>query len=111
MEEVVYDTSALVELLRGGKRTVEGFTTVLNVIEFPKALGLKEMGVIYPVVEDYAEATKMSAQLLKIGKPIPAIDVMVAAIALRRNLTLYTGDAHFEYVKQVRKELKLKILK
>ena len=52
MEEVVYDTSALISLLRDGKKVAEGFTTIFSVIEFPKALGLKELGVIYPTVED-----------------------------------------------------------
>jgi len=35
MEENLYDTSKLIEYYRENK-SVEGYTTILNVIEFPK---------------------------------------------------------------------------
>ncbi|KPV62110.1 MAG: tRNA(fMet)-specific endonuclease VapC [Candidatus Bathyarchaeota archaeon BA2] len=111
MEEVVYDTSALINLLKSGKKIAKGFTTVFNVIEFPKALSLKELGVIYPIVEDYDEALKLSVSLLKVGKPLPAVDVLIASMCIRRGLTLLTLDEHFRHVKSVRKEFKIKVVK
>lgn len=110
MEEAVYDTSALISLLKSGK-PAEGFTTIFNVIEFPKALDFKDLGVIYPNVEDYDEALKISASLLKRGKPIPAIDVLIASICVRRGLVLFTLDEHFRHVKSVRKEFKVELFK
>jgi len=111
MEEVVYDTSALINLLKSGKKTAKGFTTIFSIIEFPKALELKELGVIYPTVSDYDEALQLSAALLKAGKPIPAVDVLIASVCIRRNLILLTMNRHFTRVKSVRKEFKIQIVK
>ncbi|MGQ9624144.1 MAG: type II toxin-antitoxin system VapC family toxin [Candidatus Bathycorpusculaceae bacterium] len=111
MEEVVYDTSALISLLKSGKRVVKGFTTIFNVIELPKALDFKDLGVIYPNVEDYDDALKISVSLLRRGKPIPAVDVLIASICVRRGLTLVTVDEHFRHVKSVRKEFKVELVK
>jgi predicted nucleic acid-binding protein len=111
MEEVVYDTSALINLLKSGKHIAKGFTTIFNIIEFPKALDFKELGVIYPTIEDYDEALRVSASLLRKGKPLPAVDVLIASVCLRRGLVLITADEHFAYVKSVRKEFKVQIIK
>lgn len=111
MEEVVYDTSALIDLLKTGEQVAKGFTTIFNIIEFPKALSLKELGVIYPTVEDYDEGLKISASLLKIGKPIPAVDVLIASVCIRRGLVLLTADEHFKHIKSVRKEFKVEMIK
>ncbi len=112
MEEVfLYDTSALISLLKSNRSPAKGFTTILNIIEFPKALDFKDLGVIYPNVEDYDEALKISASLLGKGKPIPAIDILIAAMCLRRDLTLVTGDEHFRHVRSVRKEFKMELVK
>ena len=111
MEEVVYDTSALINLLKSGKQTAKGFTTIFNVVEFPKALSLKELGVIYPTVEDYDEALKISASLLNVGRPLPAIDVLIASICVRRGLLLRTADEHFNHIKSVRREFKVELAK
>jgi len=110
MEEILYDTSALIDLLKSGKRAARGFTTILNVVEFPKALDLKELGILYPAVEDYDEALKIAVSLLKIGKPVPAIDIMIAAICLRRGLSLLTADVHFTHIKLVKGEFNLRLI-
>jgi predicted nucleic acid-binding protein len=110
MEEVVFDTNALIDLFRNGKKTVKGFTTVFNVIEFPKAVEFKELAVIYPVVEDYLEAMRISTALVEVGKPIPAVDVLVSAMCIRRDLALRTFDKHFVEVRSVRKEFKLRVV-
>ena len=111
MEEVVYDTNQLISLLKSGKHGVNGFTTIFNIIEFPKALDLKELAVIYPTLDDYDESLKISAALLRKGTPLPAIDILVASICIRRNLTLCTADNHFTNVKSVRNTFKLELAK
>jgi len=111
VEEVVYDTSALINLLKSGKQTAKGFTTIFNVIEFPKVVSLKELGVIYPTIEDYDEALKVSASLLSAGKPLPAIDILIATICIRRGLLLHTAEKHFKHVKSVRREFKVEVIK
>ena len=111
MEEVVYDTNQLINLLKSGKHTANGFTTILNIIEFPKALDLKELAVIYPTLDDYDESLKISAALLRKGTPLPAVDIVIAAICIRRNLTLRTIDRHFTNIKSARNTFKLELTK
>jgi len=111
MEEVLYDTSALINLLKSGKQAARGFTTILNIVEFPKALDLKELGILYPTVEDYDEALKIAVSLLKIGKPVLAIDIVIAAICLRRGLLLLTADVHFTHIKSIKNEFNIRLIK
>ena len=111
MEEVVYDTNLLIGLLKSGKRTAKDFTTIFNIIEFPKALDLEELGVIYPTLDDYDESLKISASLLRKGKPLPAVDMLIASICIRRGLTLQTRDKHFTRIKPVRQEFKLELIR
>ena len=109
MEEVVYDTNQLIGFLKSGKHSVKGFTTILNIIEFPKALDLKELAVIYPTLDDYDESLKISASLLRKGTPLPAVDILIASICIRRNLTLCTMDKHFTNIKSVRNTFNLEL--
>jgi hypothetical protein len=111
MEEVVYDTNQLINFLKSGKRNVKGFTTIFNIIEFPKALDLKELAVIYPTIDDYDESLKISAALLRKGSPLPAVDILIASVCIRRNLTLCTMDNHFTNIKSVRNTFKLELTK
>jgi tRNA(fMet)-specific endonuclease VapC len=110
MEEVVYDTNQLISFLKSGKHSVKGFTTILNIIEFPKALVLTELAVIYPTLDDYDESLKISAALLRKGKPIPAVDILIASICIRRDLKLCTLDKHFTNIKSVRNAFKLELI-
>ena len=109
MEEVVYDTNELIDFHRKGKLNLNGFTTVFNLVEFPKATELEQLTLIYPDLEDYEESIEISSALLQRGTPLPAIDILVAAICIRRNLTLSTKDSHFTAIKSVRKNLKLEL--
>lgn len=110
MEEVFYDTSALIDLLKSGKEAARGFTTILNIVEFPKALGLKELDILYPTIEDYNEALKIAVSLLKIGKPVPAVDILIAAVCLRKGLLLLTSDVHFTHIKSIKSEFKVRLI-
>lgn len=73
MEEILHDTGSLIKAYKQRKQLV-GYTTILNVVEFPKLLELT-LTVIYPSKFDYNLAIKLEKDLLRIGKPIPAIDV------------------------------------
>lgn len=96
---------------RKNVRKLEGYTTVLCIIEFPKALRIRGLSVIYPSSEDYDEALRIAVDLLHEGTPIGSSDIIIAAIALNRDLTLVTMDRDFEYVRSVRPKLKLKLKK
>ncbi len=90
-------------------RKIHGYTTIFNLVEFPKALEL-DLKVLYPTKSDYNLALKISTEILKIGKPIPAIDIIISAIALNNGLKVITKDKHFLFVKEVMKEFDVLIL-
>ena len=59
----------------------------------------------YPVLEYDSDSAiefgKLQVELRKKGRPIPAIDVQIAAIAHTHDLTVLTSDAHFAVVDQL----------
>ena len=107
MEKVLYDTNKLIEAYKSNK-DIQGYTTIFNLIEFPKALEL-DLIVLYPSKSDYNLALKISTELLKIGKPVPAIDVIISAISINRGLKLVTKDKHFLFIKDVIKDFNVQI--
>jgi tRNA(fMet)-specific endonuclease VapC len=53
----------------------------------------------WPFNEEAAiEFGRMKAELKKIGRPIPNVDVQIAAIAQVNGLTLLTADSHFSAI-------------
>ncbi len=105
MEESIYDTNRLIDAYRE-RETLDGYTTILNLIEFPKAIEF-DLRVIFPSRSDYQLALIISTDLIKIGKPIPAVDSVIAAVALNNKLKLVTKDKHFLMVKEVKKSFKV----
>ena len=99
MEKSLYDTSKLIDAYKRNEK-IQGYSTILNIIEFPKALEL-DLSVLYPARADYNLALKISTELLKMGKPIPAVDAVISAIAINNNLRVVTKDRHFLFVKDV----------
>ena len=108
MEESLYDTNSLIDTYRE-KETVDGCTTILNIIEFPKAIEFN-LRVLFPSKSDYNLALIISTELLKAGKPIPAVDSVIAAVALNNRLKLVTKDKHFLMIKEIKKEFKVEVL-
>nr|WP_246112282.1 hypothetical protein [Thermococcus aciditolerans] len=45
--------------------------------------------------------------MVKRGTPVPAVDAVVASVAINRELTLVTRDKHFEWIKEEFRELNL----
>jgi len=105
MEKALYDTNVLIEVVKSRKK-LKGYTTVLNIVEFPRALELG-LTVITPSLEDYLLAIKVSQAMVRNGTPVPAVDTIVAAVAMNRELTLVTKDKHFEWIKKEFEGLKL----
>lgn len=109
METPLYDTSVLIEHMRAGATKLDGFTTILNLIEFPKAVTLKGLDIIVPGKEDYDKGFEMSILLLKAGTPIPAVDIVLAAVVVNRGLVIHTRDRHFEYVRKIDRKFQVRI--
>ncbi len=108
MEESLYDTNSLIDAYRE-RETLDGYTTILNLIEFPKAMEFN-LRVLFPSKSDYHLALMISTELLKAGKPIPAVDSVIAAVALNNKLKLITKDKHFLLVKEVKKDFKVDVV-
>ena len=111
MEETFYDTSILMDLFKKGKTKLVGYTSIFNILEFPKAIRFIGLKVIYPTRRDYDGALKYSLKLLKLGKPIPALDLLIASICFDRGLTLDTKDKHFLSIRNVEKGFKVRVEK
>ena len=58
MEKILYDTSKLIDIYKKDKKA-QGYTTIFNLIEFPKALEL-DLNVLYPTKYDYNTALRLS---------------------------------------------------
>jgi len=99
----VLDTTLLIE----GKI---GLTTAFNVVEYPKALE-SENDVLWPEREDHVTGIPIMVDLLKAGTPLPATDVLIAAVCIKRGFKLLTKDTHFKNMKSVRPSFKLQLLK
>ncbi len=106
----LYDTSILIDFIRNNARSVEGCTTSLNLIEYPKSISLRGLKVIIPGREDFDKAFTLSTLLLKLGKPLPAIDITISAIAINRGLTLCTKDNHFRVIQEIDESFKVKFM-
>jgi len=111
MEEIVYDTNELIDAAKKSLLDLKGFTTIFSILEFPKALEFEELTVIYPNLDDYQESIELSVALLQKGNLLPAVDILIAAICIKRNLTLSTKDSHFARIKSVRNNFSLQLRK
>ncbi len=109
MEESLFDTSELIELRKSGNLDAEGYTTILNLIEFPKGVEFERLTVLYPTRDDCDRALIWSAKLLELGKPVPVTDLILSAITTRAGLKLVSRDAHFITIKMVADELRLRM--
>jgi len=107
VEESLYDTGKLIDAYRK-REIVQGYTTILNLIEFPKAIEF-DLSVLFPYKSDYTLALVISTELIKIGKPIPAVDAIIAATALNHGLKVITKNKHFLFVKEVKNDFKVAV--
>ncbi|KKL68933.1 hypothetical protein LCGC14_2120030 [marine sediment metagenome] len=102
MGENLFDTNRLIAFQKSNISEIEGYTTIFNIIEFPKSLEyFKKLKIIYPSNQDYQYAIILSQALYKIGKPIPPYDIIIAAICYNLKLTLVTSDKHYSIVKEI----------
>ncbi|NJF25183.1 PIN domain-containing protein [Thermococcus sp. Bubb.Bath] len=106
-DKKLYDTNVIIEAVKSGEK-LRGYTTILNVIEFPKVTTL-DLTVITPSLDDYLLSTEISQAMVEKGTPVPAVDMVVAAVALNRGLTLVSQDKRFLFIREVYQDLKLQL--
>ena len=100
MEEAIYDTSAVIELVAHRRQRIPGYVSVLTVVEYPPVLRFVDE-VLYPRKRDYLLATKWQTELRRLGAPLPAVDLVIAAQAYNEGLVIVTLNKHFKLLKQL----------
>ena len=117
--EVLVDSSVWVDYFNGHARTVEILNSlirsrrvvicgqirqeVLQGSRDEKALAKleKQMGLWQSAAEepsDFTEAARLFARLRWKGITIPPADCLIAAVAIRQKLPLYTNDSDFDHI-------------
>ena len=100
------DTDAVIERLRE-KRYEAGFISVVTLIEVLRGVGgerrarLKALleetfGVLNLDNESISTYCRLYTELRERGKMVPDADLLIAATAISHDLSLKTGDGHFE---------------
>lgn len=84
----------------------EGIITVFTVVEHPPSSG-KDFEILFPEMQDYAEAVEIARKLRSNGTPVGAVDILIAAMALTRSAVLKSKDNDFKKIQEVVPELKL----
>ncbi len=96
----LYDTSAVIELVaRRRAALVPGYISILTAVEYPPAVP-RSLGVLYPSKQDYRLAVAWQAKLRRLGNPLPAVDLVIAAQAYNNSLELVALDNHFKLIKE-----------
>ena len=106
----LYDTSIVIKLISKKKvDRIPGYITIYTIIEYPPSLKFADK-ILYPTKEDYETAIRWQVKLRKSGNPLPAVDLIIAAIGFNNGYEVITMDKHFKYIKEMEKDLKLSIL-
>lgn len=106
------DSNAIIRCLKH-PRNAELFppeqvqTTIFNVIEHPPVLHRKLVSVLYPTFDNYTHCVEYAIKLREKGTPLPAVDILIATIAIDENACLVTDDVHFESVQDITSSLKI----
>jgi len=99
-ESRIYDTSAVIELVaRRRASIIPGYISVITAVEYPPAIP-RALGILYPEKPDYRLAIAWQVKLRRLGSPLPASDLVIAAQAYNNNLELVTLDRHFQVLKE-----------
>ncbi|MBI2580525.1 PIN domain-containing protein [Candidatus Woesearchaeota archaeon] len=82
--------------------------TIFSIIEYPPAI--EHYDVLSPNAADYKRALEISRKLRKIGKPVGAIDILIASMCLNRAFELVAKDTDFLKIRETEPGLRLKLL-
>ena len=124
MADILVDTSVWIDFFRNEKGPTgdildallaEDRVLLCGVVEMEIFQGLrkKELGELQSVFtlipyietqrEDFILAGTLWQDLRKKGQTIPSTDCLIAALCLRHDLTLFSLDAHFDKLAQLRR--------
>lgn len=99
MEETLYHTSVVIEIVAKNKQRIRGYVSILTVIEYPPSLSYASK-ILYPEKKIIISRLNGKPYYVEKGNPIPVVDLIIAAQAYNKNLALVTRDKHFETLKR-----------
>ncbi len=124
--EILFDTNAYSELIRGRSEAVEVMQIAANIglpliviaeleagfrhgnrftknqIDLENFLNLSRVSVLFPDRETATVYGEIHSDLLAKGQTIPTNDVWIAALAVQFEIPLFTFDTHFSRVSNLR---------
>ncbi|MHA1719085.1 MAG: type II toxin-antitoxin system VapC family toxin [Promethearchaeota archaeon] len=107
----ILDTNALIICMKDENKNIfkknYSFTTIFSLIEYPIAINQKFLVIFYPKHNTYQKSLEYTAKLRKNGTPIPAIDILIGAIAIEKKMIIVSNDAHFNFFKEVEAQLRI----
>ncbi len=98
----ILDTSLAIESIEADA------VTIFSVVEYPPC-GNGLYDIIFPNSLDYILSIELANKLRKIGRPIGAIDTMIAAVCINRKSILLTKDIDFKSIKEIVPEFNLEL--
>lgn len=96
------DTNAFID----GQR---GKITACTLLEHPPALR-SGVPVIFPKERDFLKAAEIGSKLFAKGTPVDGMDLLIASVAVNRDLTVATRDHHFRVIQQAEQKLRIEWL-
>ncbi len=103
MEEArILDTSAFIDGHRGK-------ITACTMLEHAPAFR-SNASVIYPRDRDFLKAAEIGSKLFAQGTPVGGMDLLIAAVAINRQLPLATRDKDFGIIQKVESKLRIEWL-
>ena len=87
----ILDTSVAIE-------RKEGTITIFTAIEYPSSLK-KTFEFVFPEIPDYLKSVEIAGKLQEKGRPVGAVDMLIAAMCINRSAMLLTKDNDFQIIK------------
>ncbi|MFA4639989.1 type II toxin-antitoxin system VapC family toxin [Pyrococcus kukulkanii] len=107
---VILDTNIVIERVKNRQEINENITGV-TFVEYPAIVRYKRFygNILFPTFEDILLTHNIQISLLKIGKPKPFADLVIASICINNGEELVTRDSDFLDIAEV-SDLKLKFI-
>ena len=86
----------------------QGLITLFTVIEYPPSID--NFDILFPDDIDYIKAIEISNKLREKGKPIGAVDILIASMCLNRDAKLITKDKDFNIIKLIYPEFDFQLM-
>jgi predicted nucleic acid-binding protein len=106
----LFDTDAVIELLQE-KRYEVGGISVVTLIEVLRGLEAEKRAQVKKLLEESFDVQSLDNEMIETyctlyrklkeeGRSIPDADLLIAATAMSKNMTLKTRDEHFERLEE-----------